>query len=175
MPKRQRRNLSQGESMMNSFLKKPQRNFVKKSETAGRLTEKTRALIKYLLDTNICIFGNKKKFDIEKKFDEVGISNCFISEIVFAELKFGVENSNDIIKNQKALVDFLSGIKIIPIFDVIDFYAKEKARLRKLGITIEEFDLLIGCTSVTQNLIMVTNNTEHFKRIKGIHLEDWTK
>ena len=160
--------------MRNGFLKKLLRNFAKKSEIAGRLTEKTRALIKYLLDTNICIFGIKKKFDIEKKFAEVGIENCFISEITFAELKFGVENSNDIIKNQKTLDDFLSGIKFIPIVEVIDFYAKEKARLRKVGITIEEFDLLIGCTSVTQNLIMVTNNTDHFKRIKGIRLEDWT-
>jgi tRNA(fMet)-specific endonuclease VapC len=115
------------------------------------------------------------KFGLNNKFEKLGRENCFISEITLAELKFGVENSDHRIKNQKALDDFLSGIKIIPIFDVIDFYAKEKARLRKLGITIEEFDLLIGCTSVTQNLIMVTNNTEHFKRIKGIHLEDWTK
>ena len=40
---------------------------------------------------------------------------------------------------------------------------------------MDDFDLLIGVTSVTHNLIMVTNNTDHFKRIKGITLEDWTK
>ena len=54
-------------------------------------------------------------------------------------------------------------------------YAKEKARLRKSGTPIDEFDLLIGVTSITHNLTMVTNNTDHFKRIKGIVLEDWTK
>jgi tRNA(fMet)-specific endonuclease VapC len=54
-------------------------------------------------------------------------------------------------------------------------YAKVKARLRKAGTPIDEFDLLIGVTSITHNLILVTNNTEHFKRIDGIALEDWTK
>jgi tRNA(fMet)-specific endonuclease VapC len=88
---------------------------------------------------------------------------------------FGVENSEKKEKNKKALDDFLSGIKIIPIFHAIDLYAKEKARLRKLGTVIDDFDLLMGATSVSHNLVMVTNNSEHFKRIKGIALEDWTK
>jgi tRNA(fMet)-specific endonuclease VapC len=54
-------------------------------------------------------------------------------------------------------------------------YAKEKARLRKQGTPVDDFDLLIGVTSIAHNLIMVTNNTDHFNRIKGIVLEDWTK
>ena len=51
---------------------------------------------------------------------------------------------------------------------------KEKARLQKAGTTVDDFDLLIGVTSVTHKLTMVTNNTNHFKRISGIKLEDWT-
>jgi tRNA(fMet)-specific endonuclease VapC len=50
---------------------------------------------------------------------------------------------------------------------------KEKARLRKAGTRIDDFDLLIGVTSVVHNLVMVTNNTSHFQRIKDIVLEDW--
>jgi Predicted nucleic acid-binding protein, contains PIN domain len=88
---------------------------------------------------------------------------------------FGVENSEKKEKNKKALDDFLSGIKIIPIFHSLELYAKEKARLRKLGTVVDDFDLLIGATSVSHNLVMVTNNTEHFKRIKGITLEDWSE
>lgn len=88
---------------------------------------------------------------------------------------FGVENSEKKEKNRKALDDFLSGIKILPIFHSIELYAKEKARLRKSGTIIDDFDLLIGATSVSHNLVMVTNNTNHFKRIKGITVEDWTK
>jgi tRNA(fMet)-specific endonuclease VapC len=105
----------------------------------------------------------------------VDSDNCFISEITLAELKFGVENSERKEENQKVLDQFLKGVKIIPIFHSLDLYAIEKARLRKAGTPIDDFDLLIGVTSVTHHLIMVTNNTEHFKRIKGIVLEDWTK
>jgi tRNA(fMet)-specific endonuclease VapC len=132
-------------------------------------------LKKYLIDTNICIYYIKGKFDLIKKFEKVNPDNCFISEITLAELKFGVENSDKKDKNQKALDNFLSGVKIVPVFHSLDLYAIEKARLRKAGTPVDDFDLLIGVTSVTHNLTMVTNNTDHFTRIKDISLEDWTK
>ncbi len=130
---------------------------------------------KYLIDTNTCIYYIKGKFELNKKFEKADPDNCFISEITLAELKFGVENSEKKEKNQKALDNFLTGVKIVPIFHSLDLYAKEKTRLRKSGTPLDDFDILIGVTSVTHNLTMVTNNTDHFKRIKGITLEDWTK
>ncbi len=129
---------------------------------------------KYLIDTNTCIYYIKGKYDLNKTFEKVDPDNCFISEITLAELKFGVENSEKKDKNQKALNNFLTGVKIVPIFHSLDLYAKEKSRLRKVGTPVDDFDLLIGVTSVTHNLTMVTNNTAHFKRIRGITLEDWT-
>lgn len=129
----------------------------------------------YLIDTNTCIFFIKGKFDLKKKFEKIDPDNCFISEITLAELKYGVENSEKKENNQKVLDNFLTGVKIVPVFHSLDLYAKEKARLRKAGTPVDDFDILIGVTSVTHNLIMVTNNTNEFKRIKGITLEDWTK
>jgi tRNA(fMet)-specific endonuclease VapC len=131
-------------------------------------------LKKYLIDTNIAFFYMKGMFDLEKKFDKIAAENCFISEMTLAELKFGVEKSEKAEKNKKALDNFLTGVQILPIFHSLDLYAKEKARLQKAGTRIDDFDLLIGVTSVTHKLIMVTNNTNHFKRIRGIKLEDWT-
>ena len=130
---------------------------------------------KYLIDTNIAIFYMKGKFDLEAKFDKVTADNCFISEMTLAELKFGVEKSEKPEKNKKALDNFLTGIQVLPIFHSLDLYAKEKARPQKVGTPVDDFDLLIGVTSVTHKLTMVTNNTNHFKRISGIKLEDWTK
>lgn len=130
---------------------------------------------KYLIDTNTCIYFIKGLYDLKKKFEKANPDNCFISEITLAELKFGVENSDKKDKNQTTLDNFLSGVKIVPIFHSLDLYAKEKARLRKAGTPIDDFDILIGVTSVTHNLIMVTNNSKEFKRLKGINLEDWTK
>jgi len=131
-------------------------------------------LKKYLIDTNIAIFYIKGKFNLEAKFNKATPENCFISEMTLAEPKFGAEKSDKPEKNKKVLDDFLSGVQILPIFHSLDLYAKEKARLQKAGTPVDDFDLLIGVTSVSHKLIMGTNNTNHFKRINGIKLEDWT-
>lgn len=130
---------------------------------------------KYLIDTNICIYYLKGLFDLKEKFAKANPENCFISEITLAELKFGVENSNRKDKNSKVLNDFLSGISILPLFHSIDLYAAEKARLRKSGTPVDDFDLFIGATAITHNLIMVTNNVKEFSKIKGIQIENWAK
>lgn len=128
----------------------------------------------FLLDTNICIYYIKGLYELKSKFKDVGPENCFISEITLAELKFGVAKSQAKKKNQQVLENFLTGIQILPIFPALDIYASEKARLQKSGKIIDDFDLLIGATAVSFDLVMVTNNTNHFNRIADIKLEDWT-
>ena len=130
-------------------------------------------MIKYLLDTNICIHFFRGKFNLLGKFDSVGMENVAISEITLAELVFGAENSNNPSKNHALINKFIDNITILPIYDSINLYGKEKARLRKKGIMISDFDLLIGSTSVEKDLIMVTENVKEFERIKSIHIENW--
>lgn len=127
----------------------------------------------FLIDTNICIYYIKGLYQLDKKFRDVGVDNCFISEITLAELKFGVEKSAKPEMNHTVLEDFLSPIQIIPIFHSLDLYAKEKARLYKAGQPLDDFDLLIGVTAVTHDLKMGTNNIRHFERIQGIEIIDW--
>ena len=148
---------------------------MRKSVTVEFQPDKLNRFEKYLIDTNIAIFYMKGKFDLEAKFDKTTADNCFISEITLAELKFGVEKSEKPEKNKKALDNFLTGVQILPIFHSLDLYAKEKARLQKAGTPVDDFYILIGVTSITHKLILVTNNTNHFKSINGIELEDWTK
>jgi tRNA(fMet)-specific endonuclease VapC len=132
-------------------------------------------LKKYLLDTNICIYFLKGLYDLDTKIDKVLIENCFVSEITIAELKFGVENSESKEKNRKTVNDFVSKFTIIPVFNSIDVYAKEKARLRKKGLPLDDFDLLIGSTAISNNLILVTRNISDFKRLEGIEIENWVE
>lgn len=129
--------------------------------------------MKYLLDTNICIHFFRGKYNLIQKFENIGIENCAISEITLAELVFGAENSSNPDKNHNLIDRFSSQISVIPIFDSIYNYGKEKARLRKSGNIISDFDLLIGCTSVEKDLIMVTENINEFNRISGIKIENW--
>ncbi len=132
---------------------------------------------KYLLDTNICVHFLKGEFNLQSKIDKVGFENCFISELTIAELLFGVENSAESKREQNQQnVDNLKlsfGIRIIPINSCFELYAKEKARLRKEGTPIGEFDLIIGCTSVTNQMIMVTRNVKHLGKVENIEIENW--
>lgn len=129
--------------------------------------------MKYLLDSNICIHFFRGKYGIIDKLIEVGIENCAISEITLAELVFGAEKSNNPNKNHMLIEKFISNLSILPIFDAIPFYGKEKVRLQNSGKMISDFDLLIGCTSVGNNLIMVTDNIKEFERIEKIKIENW--
>ena len=132
--------------------------------------------MKYLLDTNTCIFFLKGKLNLDEVIKDKGLENCFISEITVAELRFGAENSENPAKSNKAVDSVISGIAIIPIFGSIKRYAKEKVRLRKLGTPInDEFDLLIGVTAVENKLTLVTDNSKHFTSIAGLKLENWFK
>jgi tRNA(fMet)-specific endonuclease VapC len=131
--------------------------------------------MKYLLDTNICIHFLRGKFGMIEKFQELGTENFAISEVTFAELVFGAENSTNPKKNLELIEIFSNQVIILPIFNAIYLYGKEKARLRSKGLMISDFDLLIGCTAVDKDLIMVTENQKEFERISGIQLENWVK
>lgn len=132
--------------------------------------------MKYLLDTNIIIFWLKGRYGVAQKILEVGPFNCFVSEVSVAELRFGVECSMpELLEEKRArLASFLAFLQIIPFSVAIDRYASEKARLRALGESIPDFDLLIGATAVQQKLKMVTNNAKHLSKIQDIKIEDWT-
>jgi tRNA(fMet)-specific endonuclease VapC len=129
----------------------------------------------YLLDTNICTHFLRGKFELIEKFQDIGIENTAISEITLAELVFGAENSSNPKKNLELIEGFTNQLIILPIFNAIYLYAKEKARLRSKGLLISDFDILIACTAVEKNLIMVTENLKEFKRISGIKIENWVK
>ncbi|HDR51587.1 MAG TPA: type II toxin-antitoxin system VapC family toxin [Mariniphaga anaerophila] len=131
--------------------------------------------MKYLLDSNICIHFFRGKFGVIDKLRTVGLRNCAISEITLAELVFGAENSDKPEKNHEIIEQFINQLTILPIIDSIRLYSKEKSRLRKEGKMINDFDLLIGCTAVEKDLIMVTENVKEFERISGIRIENWIK
>jgi len=131
-------------------------------------------LKKYLLDTNICIYFIKGQFELNKKIAEVGEQNCFISEMTVAELKYGVENRKAVEAMRKIVEAFIPKFFVIPIYNSLDIYAKEKAKLRKRGLMIDDFDILIGATAIANDMVMVTNNVAHLSRLDNIVIEDWT-
>jgi len=49
-----------------------------------------------------------------------------------------------------------------------------QADLRKKGTEIGHADTLIAGIAITSELQLITNNTNHFKRIKGLKIDNWT-
>ena len=130
--------------------------------------------MRYLLDTNICVFFLRGKFNMVKIIKEKGRENCCISEITVLELRFGAENSDTPIKAHLALDLFLEGMTIIPILSCINRYAQEKVKLRKTGTPMhDEFDLLIAVTALELNLILVTDNLKDFRFVVALNTENW--
>ena len=129
---------------------------------------------RYLLDTNICIFFIKGQYALNQKIKEIGEQNWFISEMTVAELKYGIENSKTMEAMRIIVEAFIPKFAIISIYNSLDIYAKEKAKLRKKDLLIDDFDILIGSTAVANNMTMVSNNVRHLSRLDAIVLEDWT-
>lgn len=123
----------------------------------------------------ICIYYLKGMFQLDRVIHKIGIENCFISEVTVAELKYGVENSKTPEVMRPLVNALIPKFTIIPIYDALDIYAKEKSRLRKIGLIIDDFDILIGATAIHHGMIVVTNNTNHLNRLENLKIEDWTK
>ncbi|MEM6768573.1 MAG: type II toxin-antitoxin system VapC family toxin [Bacteroidota bacterium] len=127
----------------------------------------------YLLDTDICIYFLQGKYNIGDHIQAVGPNQCFISEISLLELMYGASKSTKTTKSMAQVKQVESLFQSIPIFPCFPLFAKEKVRLQKEGNLIPDFDLLIGCSAIAHEMIMVTNNVKHLERISDIKLENW--
>lgn len=129
----------------------------------------------YLLDTNVIVFLLRGRMGIRGAIERIGIDQCHISEITYAELLYGAECSSDPVKNT-ALVDrVLENINMVPISSSLTVFAKCKAHLRKIGKIVDDADILIGATAIDNKFVMVTENVKHFENLPGITLENWVK
>jgi len=128
--------------------------------------------MKYLLDTNICIYIIKKKFtELCLKLKKHNFGDVYISSITVSELEYGVQKSSYPEKNQIALFEFL-----FP-FEILDYtaqdashYGRIRSTLEKEGQIIGPMDMLIASQALSNNFTVVTNNEKEFCRIKNLRI-----
>jgi tRNA(fMet)-specific endonuclease VapC len=130
----------------------------------------------YLLDTNICIFAIKNKsvrlLNRLKEKTKVGL---YVSAVTVAELEYGCANSQKVDKNRLAMLKFLSVLNILPFGDSDAVkYGQLRADLKRRGELIGPIDMLLAAQALANELIFVTNNTDEFKRVAGLKIEDWS-
>lgn len=131
--------------------------------------------MKYMLDTNICIYIIKKHPDtVLKKLVSLELGDICISSITLAELQYGVQNSHHQQKNKIALNEFISPFVIMPFEEnAASHYGYIRTYLEKKGTPIGPLDQMIAGHAQSLNSILVTNNTKEFSRVPKLKIEDW--
>lgn len=131
--------------------------------------------LRYLLDTNICIYIAKQRpISVLKKFQELSVGEVGMSIITYGELFFGVHKSEHLRKSLQILNELTHIIPPIPLpIGAGDCYGNIRASLNSKGIPIGNNDLWIAAHAQSERLILVSNNTREFARVDGLQLEDW--
>jgi len=131
--------------------------------------------MKFLLDTNICIYLIKKKPPrVLEKFKDHSVGEIGVSSITVAELQYGVEKSQRPPQNRKALSQFLIPLVIADFDDqAAEAYGKARAALEAQGTPIGALDTLIAAHALSLGVTLVTNNTREFSRVADLTLANW--
>ena len=133
--------------------------------------------MRYMLDTNICIYAIKHKPEkVFQKLQEVDPEDVCVSSITYAELMHGVEKSAAIEKNRLALSMLFANIEILNFdVDAANCYGKIRADLEKKGTPIGPLDMMIAGHTMSKGYIVVTNNVKEFSRVPNLKIENWAE
>ena len=133
--------------------------------------------MRYMLDTNICIYVIKHKPEsVFRKLKKIKPEDVCISSITYAELAYGVEKSAQPERNRLALSMMLSSIEIVASDDAAaDEYGEIRAGLERKGTPIGSLDMLIAAHARSLGCTLVTNNTKEFCRVEGLEVVNWVK
>ena len=130
--------------------------------------------MKYLLDTNICIYLINGNELLKKKVREIGVYSLSISNITLAELYFGAYHSKKVEANLRRLSLFKANLTIhCDSEESAELFGKIKSKLRSKGRIIEDFDMMIASIACANHCTLVTNNINHFKAIEELPIENW--
>ena len=131
--------------------------------------------MKYMLDTNICIYLIKQQpREVFDWFKEIALGDIAISSVTVAELMYGVKKSQYQEKNIQALEAFLAPLEIVDFdFRAAQYYGTVRAALEKRGTLIGSYDLMIAAHALSLGLILVTNNVGEFQRVAELIVKNW--
>ena len=132
-------------------------------------------MIRYMLDTNICIYLIKGKDpNLKLKLYDKGVGCCAISSITLAELCYGIFKSSRVEQNKLALGLFLAPFELLPFStDAAFIYGNIRQQLELRGEIISGYDLLIAAHALAEGLTLVTNNVNEFSRLDNLSVENW--
>ncbi|EKD77803.1 MAG: virulence associated protein C [uncultured bacterium] len=131
--------------------------------------------MKYMLDTNICIYIMKQEpVVVAKKFESFHIGDIVVSSVALSELAFGAYNSQRLEKNLSELKEFMQPIEILSYDENAAYhYGELRAHLKRNGTPVGHADMLIAAHAISINATLITNNLKEFSRIKNVKCKNW--
>lgn len=131
-------------------------------------------MLKYMLDTNICIFTIKNKPEIVRQKFNLHRHQLCISTITLMELMYGAEKSAAPEKNISVIDGFIARLDVLNYdLQAATHTGQIRAELAKAGQPVGPYDQMIAGHARSRGLIVVTNNTREFERVSGLRTEDW--
>jgi tRNA(fMet)-specific endonuclease VapC len=130
--------------------------------------------LKYVLDTNTCIYALKLQGRVAERLRQHSPDDIATTIITVAELWFGARKSARPEATRREIDSFLEPLAVLP-FDraAADVYARVRFDLERAGRPVGERDLLIATIGLARGLTVVTHNTSEFSRVVGLTSEDW--
>lgn len=131
--------------------------------------------LKFLLDTNICIYIIKKKpATVLRKFEQLSPGEIAMSMVTFGELLYSALKSQFKTESLKKINHLSTLIPVLPLSnEVASHYGQIRSSLERVGKPIGNNDLWIASHAHALEIILVTNNTKEFKRVPNLKIENW--
>lgn len=131
-------------------------------------------MLKYMLDTNICIYTFRQKPQhVRQMFNEHTGWLC-ISSITLMELIYGAEKSASPHSNLSVVEGFVARLEVLDYnADAAAHTGEIRAELGRRGATIGPYDSQIAGHARALALVLVTNNVREFDRVDGLRIENW--
>jgi len=132
--------------------------------------------VKYLLDTDTCIYALKQRAAVLERMLSRSRADVAVSVITEAELRTGAAKSSSPVKTMRLVESFLRPLTLVE-FTSSDAasHANVRAKLERAGTPIGPFDTLIAAQAMGRKLILVSNNEREFRRVAGLRLENWAQ
>ena len=131
-------------------------------------------MLRYLLDTNLCIrVIRDRPAGLRPRFNAEASSLC-ISDVVLYELLYGAETSARPAESRRAVERFAARLGVLPYDSGAAAHTADiRASLERRGLSIGAYDLMIAGHARSRGLVVVTSNLREFDRVEGLRSEDW--
>lgn len=131
--------------------------------------------VRYLLDTNICIYIAKHNPPaVRARFEQISADALAMSVVTLGELQHGAEKSQSRDKALAVLRQLQSAIQVVPLTTAVGQHCGQiRSGLERTGQPIGNNDLWIAAHARAEGWVLVTNNEREFRRVEGLVVENW--